>query len=506
MAMTMFNKHTHKPQNPKNKQTTKTDTPAPFSKNNIFDLHATVGNAAVQRMLMGTPSPLRIQRMPTKGAIISTLGKPHKNVLFVKQSTKYKHALDVVGDLDTYLLDNKLGQTKNEVTNQLKEIMRLFNAVIAACAAYDGDDGDKAEYFNVLKIQAQNEKGQWLSRMMELSANPNRYGGNQPKLVNVSPVSNMPLHLDEDKYLREVGGGTNKLGVFSGGGDNEFYFKQNRVQIDNPDLTEKTREVSQMPEGPAKEEEKKKIEAINNDNYNAEMAGIDKMDARTASRDVASYRLDSLLSANIIARTQFALRKVNGQSQLGSLMVGAKGKTGGKMGKTNSWSTQGGQTDINDPVLQRSLSRLQLLDSLALQVDRNQGNYYVETDPQGNVIKVTGIDNDGSFGTSTRNDKSVAMFPGFSMLVDEELAVRILELDTDLLQLVMMDLLSPAEITALLTRLDKLQKLLAPLRQEGKLLSPQQWDQATAQKQINERNGSTSTKSYYGNLGREVTL
>jgi hypothetical protein len=159
------------------------------------------------------------------------------------------------------------------------------------------------------------------------------------------------------------------------------------------------------------------------------------------------------------------------------------------------------QVNLQDPKLMQMLSRLQLIDLLAFQVDRNRGNYFIQTDNNGNVIGVTGIDNDYALGTSTKIEGKNQELPGMSRYVDEELAINILNLDPELLRMVMMDLLTEAEIAALLERLQKLQAFLKPLRDQGQLLKPNQWTPAIAKGLLEERKDKYSgTQNYYGVL------
>jgi hypothetical protein len=143
----------------------------------------------------------------------------------------------------------------------------------------------------------------------------------------------------------------------------------------------------------------------------------------------------------------------------------------------------------------RLLSRLQLLDTLALQMDRHGGNFFVQQDQAGNVIGITGIDNDMSFGTVTNVASPNKQYPGMSRYVDAELAVKILNLNPELLKLALSDLLTSAEIDAALERLRRLQAHLQQLQSQNALLQPNQWDAAVAQGLLDERRGYQYTQA-----------
>jgi hypothetical protein len=138
------------------------------------------------------------------------------------------------------------------------------------------------------------------------------------------------------------------------------------------------------------------------------------------------------------------------------------------------------------------LSRLQLIDAIAGQVDRHMGNYYVEKDNSGKVVSVTGIDLDMSFGTQGFDiDKKLKYdwYPGLSKYVDEELAVRIINVKESDLRAIWTGLLSDPEIDAAVNRWEALKSQLAKLKSAKKLLKPNQWNAKTA-KAMNEEQKS----------------
>jgi hypothetical protein len=205
---------------------------------------------------------------------------------------------------------------------------------------------------------------------------------------------------------------------------------------------------------------------------------VQEYDLHLAKRDVAMYRLDQLLNVGIIAPTKLALMKSKEEYKLGSLMKAAEGTQAGEV----AWDTvnqQGGE-------LQRLLSRLQLLDILAHQVDRNPGNFFLQFQG-GEVTHITGIDNDMAFGKLAQDiSRGFQEYPGVSKYVDKDLAQAILKLAPKDLGDAMRGLLSDDEIDALIGRLKQLQIHLKKLSDQDRLLSPDQWSKATAQGLIDE--------------------
>ncbi|MBC7811227.1 MAG: hypothetical protein H7175_08775, partial [Burkholderiales bacterium] len=214
---------------------------------------------------------------------------------------------------------------------------------------------------------------------------------------------------------------------------------------------------------------------------------------RLANRDVATSRVSELLNSGVIAHAELAYRKRGKNLEMGSLMEAAKGK---QQDKLQFGAQAGGKNAVswNDPKLQQSLSRLQLMDALTGQVDRNMSNFFINTDDNGNVTQLTGIDNDMAFGKRRDNIDFQFNYPGISAFVDAELARRIIALKPQELVWLLDDLLDPDELAALITRLKKLQAFLLDLQTKKKLLEPNQWNAATAQGMFDE--GS----SYYANL------
>lgn len=124
---------------------------------------------------------------------------------------------------------------------------------------------------------------------------------------------------------------------------------------------------------------------------------------------------------------------------------------------------------IVDGRLNLLLNRLQWLDFVCAQTDRNPGNLFIDYDGQGRVAGLTGIDNDASFGETVdkagvRSLKDGALltgsaFQGMPEVIDEETAEAIFELSstdreryTDML---LTNALTPEEVRQALLRLDQ---------------------------------------------------
>lgn len=210
--------------------------------------------------------------------------------------------------------------------------------------------------------------------------------------------------------------------------------------------------------------------------------GIRQIDPNYGARNVAMHRLDQLFRADVIVRTEFA----TSGGKMGTVSESAPGKAldSVKVAMTDAEQKKhGGDVSLEDPVLQRGMNKLQILDAIAGQLDRHAGNYHVETDDKGRVVGVKGIDNDMAFGEKMttpdhRSARAATNYRGVPVLIDAELGRRILEVTGDDVRKALFGLLRPAEIDATVSRFESVKTYVASLAKAGKLVTS--WDAATA--------------------------
>ena len=202
---------------------------------------------------------------------------------------------------------------------------------------------------------------------------------------------------------------------------------------------------------------------------------------RLGDRSVAMYRVDQLLGANVVARTDRAFTKgVIKQTSVGTISLRAPGEKASTLANANkvymsdadraadranvNVNVDADALSFEDPVLQRALSKLEIVDALVGQVDRALRNIYVATDGAGNVTGLLGIDHDLAFpevaqkGTRdwTSADTVYREYAGVGMYLDWEVANMVLALEPADLAAVVDDLLPPAAVLVMLRRLDSL--------------------------------------------------
>lgn len=445
----------------------------------LLTLQRLAGNRAVTSLLT-------VQCMPTRSAIVTTLGKPSK---LPTEGKKYKRLLQAIDDYHNQL---KKPFLIGAYQKQFAELIALIAAIKTRADAYTGFTGAKATYMlGTLAAEITSEQQLVNRTLVKLISDPYNLaitptlGGLLLLQVGKTPA---PVRLDDRNKVGNQRGGSSEVTEYALGGGNAF-FKPGKDTLETRRDDEIIAELKRK-----RVPDDKLMDALNPLQNERELAvntlGINPNDARMGNRDTAMFRLNQLLGENVIARAQKAVQS-DGTS--GSLMDKAKGVSGGslmaqgKMAKDASEQARTGQGAVNqqDPNLMRLLSKLQVIDLLAYQVDRNPNNYWIRQDPRtGEVVGITGIDNDMALGTTDTLDR-VQELPGFSRYVDRELAERINTLDLTLLPAVFGDLLSPEEITALTERFLKLRAKLG--EHTTQLLNPDEWTDAVGKGLLQEQ-------------------
>jgi hypothetical protein len=216
--------------------------------------------------------------------------------------------------------------------------------------------------------------------------------------------------------------------------------------------------------------------------HRGDRTGIPRDYPNFVGRNLGMYELDRLLDANLIAPTFRATH----ENKQGYVMQKIEGVTGDKAE----------DPELDNPLVQQSLSNLYLLDFIAGQVDRHPGNYIVEKDRLDNVVGVKGIDNDLAFGKEYGNyipegsTKSILQHqkesPNMKFFVagktpyaldriDRNFANNILNLDTQDVEIALTGFITQEEIDATIERLVELQEFLQRLVDSNDAKLVDQW-------------------------------
>jgi hypothetical protein len=285
-----------------------------------------------------------------------------------------------------------------------------------------------------------------------------------------------------------------------------------------------------------------KSELDENKSDAAKEVGIPEKNPNFGNRNVAMYRLDQLLGTDVIPRTEFAMHG----GYVGTVMDIAKGqsaiykaeveivdpiviqqvnqtlariadpntKPGDRQDLQDSIANKRVETDpqngdryfekktkardfdYDSPQARKGMSNLQVVDALSGQLDRHVGNIYCETDKNGKVTAIKGIDNDLAFGQLHRDPKQLldqwgkkSHDVGIPMLIDKQVGERILALKDKDIRKALEDLLTPTEIDATVSRFHVLKEYVKTHKKE--LVA--QWDDQLVKQKTDEQD---ETRSY----------
>jgi len=508
----------------------------------VVQMQRTIGNRAVQRLMDVATAGQRIapKSVSKAGAMFGTKKSRGGSDINMNREALLRMLESVHDQLNSRVAPNPQG-----MMGQLQDISNAYDGVVASVTLLleklkDNPTDDRYRAALELRVQATNEKTQLLKIFMDRMKNPPP-GRVMPTVKSL--MSDIPVYMDSNLVTGQVGGGMNTLTKFSRQDGDTDYFKPNVNSIDHYGSLREADDVEQNELGPVNNklmEESGQLmdspEKIRNmgqgvdDNVDygqfggregyaqafgshqkkgvntefKEHAGIDLENLRSSNREVAMARIDMLLDANLISKANLAIKRtgISQLPQLGSVAKGAKGKEVDKYNRVDDQNAHPRTNDTiakDDPSLMSKLNALQMIDFIAGQVDRHQGNYMIEVDGGGNVIGVTGIDNDMSFGTKdtgSMGQRGARQLPGLGMYFDKDMANKILALDPFIVRLALSDLLTAPEVNATVERIQLLQQQIQI--DINNLLDPGQWaqlivtDRRAAKKQFKQGDYNTS--------------
>jgi hypothetical protein len=462
------------------------------------------GGADMRRSLDGPvrprprPARLTIRRMPSTAGVKERSGKKSKSgtKLFGKArgaTNTYNALLASLEGYESWKKGTALGKTPSQILEQVaagaSRIGRIEVAARDYLAKADQDQGVTTECNSILAIAPIEKRvladigGKWSRKA------GNALGTDRPKWILEIPRK------PEQHTFNQADMKARKVTVQGGGG------KGNNKEVSKVSNADNASGFFAEDDTGAYEDNKK----WGNPTWLLNNYGVADQDVRLGNRSIAMSRLDTLLGGGVIARTEAALKG----DTLGTFQWGATGLEA----KTLLYADTVPKDDKNLP---RLLSRLQLIDAIAGQVDRHAGNYFVQRDDTGKVTGITGIDLDMAWVPSAptkgpREDKRTGQFefsvehgsraksdggstdhyPGFSRFCDGVLADKIIAVQPDDLRVILIDLLDKPSVDAAVTRLVQLQTLLGELKKKGLLIEPNEWN-AHVRAQV-----MAEDKSYY---------
>jgi hypothetical protein len=203
-------------------------------------------------------------------------------------------------------------------------------------------------------------------------------------------------------------------------------------------------------------------------------SGIRQADPNYSARSVAMYRLDRLLGAGVTARAEFAAH----DGKMGLVLESAKGERAAESKVAYNSAGMKGDEDAtfsaDDTVLLQCLNKLEILDAIAGQLDRHEGNYYVQSSG-GKVTGVTGIDLDMAFGADHKMDANdIENYKALPQSIDAEFGRRIVAVTDDDVRATLTGLLAQAEVDATVARIEQVRQAVRAAAANGTLV--ERWD------------------------------
>ncbi|HET7864975.1 MAG TPA: hypothetical protein VFL86_11275 [Burkholderiaceae bacterium] len=235
-------------------------------------------------------------------------------------------------------------------------------------------------------------------------------------------------------------------------------------------------------------------------NHAAHAAGIPSDDPQVAMRNLATLTYAKELGLDVIPDTRLGvLRTEDDSTTLGLVMERARG--------TEAYDAAPSVFRRGDVAAE--VTKLQLLDHLTGQVDRHDGNYFIDAESD-RPAKVTGIDNDQAFGASLTGpesnrfsaDYSHKFFQGTKLppVVDREMADAINGLSSSGIRRMLGDRLTEREVEAAVTRHQGVVQHIADLSAQGRIISADDWDRGSVQELL------TPDNTYFGRERENAAL
>lgn len=218
--------------------------------------------------------------------------------------------------------------------------------------------------------------------------------------------------------------------------------------------------------------------------YGASDAGIGN------ERNAATEEQDADMDIRLIARS-LASTRLNRRLEQDTLAEEVQARHDGRWGVTSAKTSGTAATefdgDLSHPEIQRGLANLQVMDWLTGQVDRHDGNIFI--DPE--TGKVRGIDNDLAFGTDNEGMKSGdaainERFLGLPEQIDARMADMVQGLSEDELRELLTgekgdhNHLNEDEIAAAVERLEVMKRFIDGEEVDGRSATiVEEWNEAT---------------------------
>ena len=217
-----------------------------------------------------------------------------------------------------------------------------------------------------------------------------------------------------------------------------------------------------------------------------------------AVREICFYQMACLLNVDrLVPKTYFVALRNKEKLKIGTRMDGASGIPFLKI-------MNNPRTELFQPLLQRELLDLQLLDVLCFEKDHRPDNYNVIFDSNGKVYTISVFDNDSPLSFFVSSKVSFETYEGCSPFITRDGSINRPFLDADVcdalfnltyenVHSVFSQYLSEVQIKCLYKRIRRMQFAIEKGIREGtcRLLSSNEWDNNTVEKELGGDYGLT---------------
>lgn len=435
-------------------------------------LQRAIGNSTTLNLLQThrPPSNTRtIQRMPTRDEMLAQAGSPKVGKHSEGSRKIYLEILFQLDSLDMHK-QKPLADTLEAIQSQFMEIKKFHDTIEEKASQYIqknskgifGGLGKKIKYLTRLIEQSQQEKAALVPVMLKLSNNIQLLlePPSIQEAIDEQLNQTVANRFMREGAIKETEGGMNPVRFYE-----EGVFKAPQWNVSDEML------ATSDPNWDDPEWKALSTGQGNQWELGGKILGLQQQDS-LVNREIAMSYLDQLLGAGVLVHTERALESDGENINEGVIMENANGESMGTIS-----SQEGHRVIDRNPAIRRDLSKIQLLDVLARQIDRHSGNYVILKDENGNITGVKGFDHDMSFARNADMNKAWEL-PGIAKYVDKELAERIIALNPQMLAWVLEGLLQPDIIEMTLERLAILKDHL--IEHQDKLLEPGEWEEAIA--------------------------
>lgn len=207
----------------------------------------------------------------------------------------------------------------------------------------------------------------------------------------------------------------------------------------------------------------------------------DDLKARLAKRDAAHENIQQFFGLDEAQKMSDMFKELKFNPEEGFIMQMLEGKNIPPPQDNNVYtfeetaSKQTGRLWLGDENVKHDFLVVQLIEMLMMPRDPQLGevlsnSVYTATGLDGNIIGVTGLENEPQIGNADKLQASITEYPGLARFLDKEMAQKILRIEPELLELILQEIMPPTEFTQFINAFKEFRKELTILIAKESLL------------------------------------